>query len=169
MFYYMDQPSTPSFPIWLVKTKSDNIARSFETDLGRWTLVVAVISVDAFWLSQIWPVISRIWDEVFPGSTVLSDSEQSKLGSSNQETFPSASKNTGVVLVPCLRMEVCTYNYFQWCQYFWSHWVSFVATGKFSVRVTKITSRIGVSWTHSLPFYFTYFISMNYGHTIKRV
>ena len=32
--------------------------------------------------------------------------------------------------------------------------MSFVTTDEFSVRVTKITSRIGVSGTHSLPFYF---------------
>ena len=47
MFYYIDQPHTPSFPIGLVKTKSDFV-RSVETALGRWTLVVAVISVDAY-------------------------------------------------------------------------------------------------------------------------
>ena len=37
-----------------------------------------------------------------------------------------------------LRMEVCP-------------WVSYVMTDEFSVRVTDITSRIGVTWTHSLP------------------
>ena len=47
-------------------------------------------------------------------------------------------------------------------------WVSFATTDEFSVRVTKITLRIGVSWTHSLPFYFlTYLNLMNYDHTIK--
>ena len=46
MFYYIDQTHTPSFPIGLVKT-SDFIVRSAETDLGRWMLVVGVISVDA--------------------------------------------------------------------------------------------------------------------------
>ena len=48
MFYYTDQPHTPLFPIGLVKTKSDFIVRSLETGLGRLTLVVAVISVDAY-------------------------------------------------------------------------------------------------------------------------
>ena len=38
-----------------------------------------------------------------------------------------------------------------------SPWVSFVTTDEFSVRVTKIASGIGVSWTHSLPFYFSLF------------
>ena len=47
MFYYIDQPRTPSFPDLLVKTESDFIVRSVETDLWRGTLVVAVISVDA--------------------------------------------------------------------------------------------------------------------------
>ena len=48
MVYYIDQPRTPSFPIGLVKTESDFIVRSAETGLWRWTLVVAVISVDAY-------------------------------------------------------------------------------------------------------------------------
>ena len=48
MFYYIDQPRTPSFPFGLVKIKSNFIVRSVETDLGRWTLVVAVISADAY-------------------------------------------------------------------------------------------------------------------------
>ena len=46
--FYIDQLRTPSFPIGLVKTESGFIVRSVETDLGRWTLVVAVISVDAY-------------------------------------------------------------------------------------------------------------------------
>ena len=62
MFYYIDQPRTPSFPIGLVKIESDFIVRSVDTGLGRSTLVVAVISVDAytFWLSQTRPVTLRI-------------------------------------------------------------------------------------------------------------
>ena len=35
MFYYIDQLHTPSFPIELVKTKSDFTVRSVETDLRR--------------------------------------------------------------------------------------------------------------------------------------
>ena len=65
-------------------------------------------------------------------------------------------------------MEVCPYIYFRWCGYFQGTWVSFVTTEEFSVRVTKITARIGVSFTHSLPFCFLpVFNSMDYGHTIK--
>ena len=40
--------SHPIFSYWLVKTESGFIVRSVETGLGRWTLVVAVISVDAY-------------------------------------------------------------------------------------------------------------------------
>ena len=29
-----------------------------------------------------------------------------------------------------------------------------LTTDEFSVRVTKISTKIGVSWTHRLPFYF---------------
>ena len=35
MFYYTDQPHDLSFPIGLVKTKSDFNVRSVETGLGR--------------------------------------------------------------------------------------------------------------------------------------
>ena len=56
-------------------------------------------------------------------------------------------------------MEVWAYSYFWWCEYFWGPWVSFVTTDEFSVRVTKITSRIGVSWTHNLPFCFWPFLT----------
>ena len=48
MFYYIDQLCTTSFPSGLVKTKSDFIVGSGETVLGKWTLVVAVSSVDAY-------------------------------------------------------------------------------------------------------------------------
>ena len=46
--FYIDQLRSPSFPIGLVKTEFGFIVRSVETGLGRWTLVVAVISVDAY-------------------------------------------------------------------------------------------------------------------------
>ena len=48
MFYYINRPCTPSFPIGLGKTESDVIVRSVETGLVRLTLVVAVIIVDAY-------------------------------------------------------------------------------------------------------------------------
>ena len=46
--FYIDQLRTRSFSIGLVKTESSFIVRSVETSLGRWTLVVAVIIVDAY-------------------------------------------------------------------------------------------------------------------------
>ena len=49
---------------------------------------------------------------------------------------------------------MCPYSYLCWCGYFGSPWMSFVTKDEFSVRVTKISSRIGVWWTHSLPFCF---------------
>ena len=45
---YIQQPCTPSFPIGLVKTESEVLVRLVETSLGRWTLVVDVVSVDAY-------------------------------------------------------------------------------------------------------------------------
>ena len=45
--FYINQLCTLAFPIGLVKTESGFVVRSVETGLGRWTLVVAVISVDA--------------------------------------------------------------------------------------------------------------------------
>ena len=48
MVYYVDQLHTPSLPTGLVKTKSDFIVTPVKTGLGRGTLVVVVISVDAY-------------------------------------------------------------------------------------------------------------------------
>ena len=45
--FYIDQFRTPSFPIGLVKTESGFVI-SVENGLGRWTLVVPVISIDAY-------------------------------------------------------------------------------------------------------------------------
>ena len=58
-------------------------------------------------------------------------------------------------------MEVCPYSYYRWCGYFRGPWVSFavVMTNEFSARVTKITSRVGVSWTHSHLSVFTLFLT----------
>ena len=45
---YIDQLRTPSLPIRIGGlTESGFIVRSVDTGLGRWTLVVAVISVNA--------------------------------------------------------------------------------------------------------------------------
>ena len=73
------------------------------------------------------------------------DNKETGLGSSNQKAFPSAGKNTGVVIVSCPRMKVCPHSYFWWFGYFWDSWVSFVTTDEFLMRVIKITSKILVS------------------------
>ena len=46
--FYSNQLHTPPFAIGLVKTESGFVVRSAETGLGRWMLVVAAISVDAY-------------------------------------------------------------------------------------------------------------------------
>ena len=46
--FYIVKFRTPSFPVGLVKTESGFIVTSAETRLGRGTLMVAVISVDAY-------------------------------------------------------------------------------------------------------------------------
>ena len=46
--FYIDQFRIPSFPIGLVKTESGFMVRSVDTGLGRITLVITVISVDAY-------------------------------------------------------------------------------------------------------------------------
>ena len=85
----------------------------------------------------------RILEYLFSGCTVLPDSKETKVGSSDQEASPSADKNTGVVLVPCFNMCVPT-AIFGGVDISKIPWVSFVMTHEFSVRVTKITLRIGV-------------------------
>ena len=152
MLHYINQSHTLSFPICLVKTESEFIVRSVESDLGRWTLVIAVISIDAY------PFLTFSKLTCHLDNTGISvswlhlplDGNKTKLGSS-------------FIAMSC--MEVCPYSYFWWCGYFWDSWESFVVTDGFSVRVTKITSTIGVSWTHTLPFCFwPIFNSMSYGH-----
>ena len=119
-----EQLHTPSFPIGLVKTEPASIVRSVETGLGRWMLVGAVISVDGYPFFAFCFLTCRFEDRgtgVF-GYTLPPDRKETKLESSNQEASPSPGKNTGVVLVPCFRMEVHSYSYFRWCGYFWGPW-----------------------------------------------
>ena len=67
---------------------------------------------------------------MFSGCIVLPASKKIEAGSSGQGASPSAVKNTREVLV------VWTFR---------GPYVSFVTTDELSVRVTKITSKIGVS------------------------
>ena len=77
MIYYIDQSCTPSFPIGLVKTESDFIVRLVETGLGRLTLAVSLISVDAYLFSAFSDLTCH-----------LDDSNETKLGSRDQEASP---------------------------------------------------------------------------------
>ena len=134
--FYIDQFCTQSFPIGLVKTESGLIVRSVETSLGRWTLVVAVISVYAYLFLAFSDLTCHLEDTgMFSGCTVPPYSEETELGNSGHKSFSSAGKNTGVALVPCSCMEVRPYSYFQRCGYFWGPWVSLVTTDEFLVRV----------------------------------
>ena len=157
--FYIHQLFNPTFPIGLVQTESGLL-------LDELRLAQGDDAYPFFWLSQAWPVTLRIQKSVFSGCTVLPDSKETKLESGNQEASPSAGKNTGVVLVAWLLMEVHPYNYFWWQGYFWGPWVSFVRRDEFSVRVTKMTLRIGVPWTQTFLF-LTHLNLMNYGYFIK--
>ena len=154
--FYIDQLRTPSFPIGLVKIEFGFIVRSVQTGLRRWTLVVAVISVDAYPFLA-FPDLTCHREDTRIGVFWLQCRlivRRPNLEVASKKLLHQQVKILGVVLVPCSRMEVRPYSNSRWCRYFWGPWVSFVTADEFSVRVTKITSRIGVSWTHSLPFCF---------------
>ena len=76
--------------------------------------LAAVITVDAYPFLAFSDLNCHLRDTRIgiSGCTVLPDSKETELGSSNQEASPSAGKNTGVVLVPCWCMEVYPYSYF---------------------------------------------------------
>ena len=52
-------------------------------------------------------------------------------------------------------VEVCPYSCFWWCGYLCGPWVSFITADEFSVRVIRISSKISVSWSQSLPSVFS--------------
>ena len=82
--------------------------------------MVAEISVDAYPFSAFSDLTCHFEDTGIgvSGCTVPPDSKETKLGSSDQVASPSAGKNTEVVLVPCLHMEMCPYSCSRWCGYF---------------------------------------------------
>ena len=158
-FYNIDHPCTPSFPVGLVKTEADFIARSVVTDLGRWILVLAVTSVDVylfFWLSHAWPVTWRTQEYVFSGCIVPPDSKKIKLRSSDQEASPWAVKNTGVVLVPCSSWKCVPATILGDVDFSQGPWVPLFMADEFSVRVRNIISKIGVLWTCLINLIFCY-------------
>ena len=82
----------------MIKTKSGFIVRSVETGLRRWTLVVFMISVDAYPFLAFSDLTCHLEDtgmEVF-WLHCPPDSKETELGSSNQEA---SGKNTRIVLV----------------------------------------------------------------------
>ena len=85
---------------------------------------------------------------MFSGCTVPPASKETDQ-KTNQKASPSVGKHTGVVLVPC-----CTWNCVPtviFVGYFQGPWVLFVIIDEFSVRLTKVTSRMV---SHDLTAYF---------------
>ena len=80
--------------------------------------MVPVISVDAYPFLAYSHLTCHLEDTGTGVFWFHCDIKETELGSSNQEASPSAGKNTRVVLVPCLHMEVHPYSYFRWCGYF---------------------------------------------------
>ena len=101
-----------------------------------------------FSLSQTLPVTLKIQ---FSGWTVLPDSKESKLGSSNHAASPSAVKNTGLVLVSCCAwkcvpkaISIVMWIFLRSVDAIWyNSWVL--------CEDQKIISRIGFLWIHNLP------------------
>ena len=74
-------------------------------------LKVAVINVDAtlFWVSQTWLV--AFLRTYFSSCTVLPDSNETELGSRDQQdNSPSSRKNLRLVCSTAIHMEVCLYS-----------------------------------------------------------
>ena len=81
---------------------------------------------------------------MFSGCTVPPDSKEKELGHSDQEASPSAGKNTRIVLVPCHAWKcgpIAIFGGVHISEVPRCHLLRQI----FSVRATKITSRIGVS------------------------
>ena len=57
---------------------------------------------------EVWPYYQKHLKLVFSGCTMLLDSKEMELRSSDQEASPSAVKNIGVVLVSCNVLVSCS-------------------------------------------------------------
>ena len=90
---------------------------------------------------------------MFSGCIVLPDSKETELGSSDQEASPSAGKNNGIVLVPCCTWK-CVPTVISSGVDISEVPGGHVTTDEFSVRVKKITSRIGALMNSQLTFLF---------------
>ena len=91
VMFYIDQLCTPSFPIELIKTESGFLVKLVLTGLGRWMLVVAMISVDAYPFLAFSDLTCHLEDMGIgvSGCTVPPDDKETKFGSCNQEASPS--------------------------------------------------------------------------------
>ena len=90
----------------MAEIESVFIVRSFEIDSG---ILITVIIVDGCAFLVFSDLTCHLEDTgigVYCGCTVPPDSKKTKLGSSDQETSPSAVENTGVYLLS-------PYSYFQ--------------------------------------------------------
>ena len=94
-FYYIDQPHNPSFPKGLVKTESNFIIKSLETDHFS---VDWCLSFFDFLRPDLSPWGYR---NVLSGCIAPPYSKEAELGGSDQKVSPSAGKNAGILLVPC--------------------------------------------------------------------
>ena len=96
---------------------------------------------------------------MFSGCTVAHNSKENRLGSYNQEASPSGCKNARVVLLPC-----CAWKCVPWAlcsgvdisEVWGCHLLRQVSS---QLGSQKVTSRIGVSWTNSIPFVFDPFLT----------
>ena len=85
---------------------------------------------------------------------LLHDSKKTKHRSSNQEASQCSGKITVVASLPCCTLK-CAFPAISCGMIIFDvPSMLFVSANEFSMRVTKITSRISVSWTHSLPFWY---------------
>ena len=131
MFYYIDKSCTPSFPIGLVKTESDFFVRSVETGLGRWTMVVAVSSVDtySFWIfSDLsclspWGYRNRCFLFAMPCLIVRRPNLEVAIKRLLHQQVKIQDSFSAIFVHRSASLQL-----FRWCGYFWGPWVSFVMT-----------------------------------------
>ena len=146
----LDQ-SPPYFPSGLFKTFW--IIGSFETDLGRLIMILALINLNAFpFLFFLRPDLSP-WgyrNRCFLVALCYLIIRRSDLEVATKKLHKQV-KIPGSVTVMSF-MEVCSKSYCWWYWYSWGPWVRFVLKNEVWVRVTKITSMTGVLWSHSLLF-----------------
>ena len=151
--FYIDQLRTQSFPIRLVKTES---VRSVKSGLGRWTLVVAVINLHHYHFFG------------FPRPDLSLWEYRNRCFLVAQCRLIVRRPNLEVATKRLLHQQVKIQGYFfsaifahgsAFLQLFLVVWIFLRSLDVIWQMISqwgsqKITLRIGVSWTHSLTFYF---------------